>query len=89
MPPTLSDKGIWGSMVALDQAVQRAVMTSATSGGTPEALEAGHDLDLALQRHRTAFVNLLRNPPKNANERYFLIYTFVCVCTRVRACLFI
>lgn len=56
-------------MVALDQAVQRAVMTSATSGGTPEALEAGHDLDLALQRHRTAFVTLLRNPPKNANER--------------------
>ncbi|XP_063595108.1 nuclear pore complex protein Nup205-like [Penaeus indicus] len=64
-----SNKGIWGSMVALDQAVQRAVMTSATSGGTPEALEAGHDLDLALQRHRTAFVTLLRNPPKNANER--------------------
>ena len=66
----LSGKGIWGSMVALDQAVQHAVLTSTTSGGTPEALEASHNLDLALQRHRTAFINLLRNSPKNANERY-------------------
>ncbi|KAK7077982.1 hypothetical protein SK128_011882 [Halocaridina rubra] len=64
-----SNKGIWSSMVALDQAVQHAVLTSTTSGGTPEALEAGHDLDLALQRHRAAFINLLRNPPKNASER--------------------
>ena len=46
---SLPGKGIWGSMVALDQAVQRAVVASATQGGTPEALEAGHDLDLALQ----------------------------------------
>lgn len=72
-------------MVALDQAVQRAVMTSATSGGTPEALEAGHDLDLALQRHRTAFVTLLRNPPKNANERY----SCVCACVRALAHAFV
>ncbi|XP_064113879.1 nuclear pore complex protein Nup205-like isoform X1 [Macrobrachium nipponense] len=64
-----TSKGIWGSMVSLDQAVQHAVLTSTTSGGTPEALEASHNLDLALQRHRTAFINLLRNPPKNANER--------------------
>ncbi|XP_045608227.1 nuclear pore complex protein Nup205 [Procambarus clarkii] len=64
-----TNKGMWASMVSLAQAVQRAVETSANSGGTPEALEAGHDLELALQRHRTSFISLLRNPPKNANER--------------------
>lgn len=67
------DKGMWASMVSLAQAVQRAVETSATSGGTPEALEAGHDLELALQRHRTTFISLLRTPQKNASERLVLV----------------
>ena len=65
----ISGKGIWGSMQALSQAVQRAVSSSAESGGSPQALEAGHELDLALQRYRSSFISLLRNPPKNANER--------------------
>jgi len=56
-------------MQALSQAVQRAVSSSAESGGSPQALEAGHELDLALQRYRSSFISLLRNPPKNANER--------------------
>lgn len=58
---------MWASMVSLSQAVQRAVVE--TNGGTPEALEAGHDLELVLQRHRNTFISLLRNPPKNASER--------------------
>lgn len=60
-------KGMWASMVSLAQAVQRAVVE--TNGGTPEALEASHDLELVLQRHRNTFISLLRNPPKNTNER--------------------
>lgn len=56
-------------MVGLDQAVQRAVETSTSSSGTPEALDAGHNLEVVLQRHRSAFISLLRNPPKNSNER--------------------
>lgn len=61
-------KGMWASMVSLAQAVQRAVVE--TSGGTPEALEASHDLELVLQRHRNTFISLLRNPPKSASERW-------------------
>ncbi|KAK4319740.1 hypothetical protein Pmani_009395 [Petrolisthes manimaculis] len=66
---TSTNKGLWASMVGLDQAVQRAVETSASSSGTPEALDAGHNLEVVLQRHRSAFISLLRNPPKNSNER--------------------
>ncbi|KAK8387299.1 hypothetical protein O3P69_018111 [Scylla paramamosain] len=65
-------KGMWASMVSLAQAVQRAVVE--TSGGTPEALEASHDLELVLQRHRNTFISLLRNPPKSANERCTLLH---------------
>lgn len=58
-------------MVSLAQAVQRAVVE--TNGGTPEALEASHDLELVLQRHRNTFISLLRNPPKSASERRTLL----------------
>lgn len=58
---------MWATMVSLAQAVQRAVVE--TRGGTPEALEAGHDLELVLQRHRNTFISLLRNPPKSPSER--------------------
>ena len=65
---------MWASMVSLAQAVQRAVVE--TSGGTPEALEASHDLELVLQRHRNTFISLLRNPPKSANERWCIFVEF-------------
>ncbi|MPC70077.1 hypothetical protein E2C01_064313 [Portunus trituberculatus] len=73
---------MWASMVSLAQAVQRAVVE--TNGGTPEALEASHDLELVLQRHRNTFISLLRNPPKNTNER--CCFFFICIdklfCTK-------
>ena len=56
-------------MVHLDQCVQRAIAAGANEPGTPKSLEAGHELDLVLQRYRTTFISLLRYPPKNANER--------------------
>ncbi|XP_076058270.1 nuclear pore complex protein Nup205 isoform X2 [Oratosquilla oratoria] len=64
---TSSSKGMWGSMMALGAVVQKAV------GGGPASFEVAQDLDMALQRHRSNFISLLRNPPKNPPDRSTLL----------------
>uniref|UniRef100_A0A2P2I4J7 Nuclear pore complex protein Nup205-like n=1 Tax=Hirondellea gigas TaxID=1518452 RepID=A0A2P2I4J7_9CRUS len=71
-------RGLWGSMVGLNQSIQQAVLAVSTVPGpsdTPDAIdsalrrvELAHQMNVALQRHRTTFVTLLHKPKSQADR---------------------
>ena len=80
-------RGLWGSMVGLNQAIQQAVM-AASSPTSPDAIdsalrrvELAHQMNIALQRHRTTFVTLLHKPKSQA-DRFVSSLVYVCIILR-------
>lgn len=63
-------------MVGLNQAIQQAVLAaSGRSSATPDAIdyalkrvELAHQMNVALQRHKTTFVTLLHKPKCQADR---------------------
>ncbi|KAF2368756.1 Nucleoporin Nup186/Nup192/Nup205 [Trinorchestia longiramus] len=62
-------RGLWGSMVSLNKAIQHAVTAASCTPGSSDAIdsalkrvELAHQMNVALQKHRTTFITLLHKP---------------------------
>lgn len=67
-------------MVSLNKSIQQAVAAASGSPSSSDAIdsalkrvELAHQMNVALQKHRTTFITLLHKP-KNLNDRFVTFY---------------